>query len=43
MDYGIATDTLEYIDTTIKTKEDVEEFIGLTVAGVIPNENKLKR
>lgn len=29
---------LEYIDTTIKTKEDVEEFIGLTVIGVIPNE-----
>ena len=29
---------LEYIDTTIKNKEDVEEFIGLTVIGVIPNE-----
>ena len=29
---------LEYIDTTIKTKEDVEEIIGLTVIGVIPNE-----
>lgn len=34
---------LEFLDNTIKTQEDVEHFLGLSVLAMVPNNTKNKR
>ena len=33
--FGVAF-ALEYLDTTVKTPDDVERYLGLSVIGVVP-------
>jgi capsular polysaccharide biosynthesis protein len=34
---------LEYLDTTVKTPDDVERYLGLSVIGVVPAFNARRR
>ena len=34
--FGVAF-ALEYLDTTVKTPDDVERYLGLSVIGIVPS------
>jgi capsular polysaccharide biosynthesis protein len=40
--FGVAF-ALEYLDTTVKTPDDVERYLGLSVIGVVPSFHARRR
>jgi capsular polysaccharide biosynthesis protein len=34
---------LEYLDTTVKTPDDVERYLGLSVIGIVPSFGSRRR